>query len=318
MINNIVSVSGGKDSTAALLMAIALETENLSAVFADTGNEHELTYEYVHYLERATGIKIQWVKADFSEQIANKRKYIAEKWPIPNKHYPEGIRQDVIQSALSILQPTGNPYLDLCLWKGRFPSTKAQFCTHELKIAPVFLQCFFPKLDNGEVIYSWQGVRRDESLNRRYLPEFEEVGGGLFNYRPILKWPAIETFETMKYFGIKPNPLYAQGCNRVGCFCINQRKKETLNWSVRWPEHIERIAEWERIVSQASKRQYVTFFSTSHEEGLTDAQYFEKGNIHKVVEWSKTTRGGVHYDLLGGLIDSKECASSYGLCGEAA
>ncbi|ARD10127.1 phosphoadenosine phosphosulfate reductase family protein [Pseudomonas savastanoi] len=42
--HNIVSVSGGKDSTATLLVAIALDTPNLQAVFADTGNEHEQTY----------------------------------------------------------------------------------------------------------------------------------------------------------------------------------------------------------------------------------------------------------------------------------
>lgn len=34
--HNIVSVSGGKDSTATLLVAIALEVSNLQAVFADT------------------------------------------------------------------------------------------------------------------------------------------------------------------------------------------------------------------------------------------------------------------------------------------
>ena len=41
--HNIISFSGGKDSTAMLLLAIERETDNLSAVFADTGNEHEQT-----------------------------------------------------------------------------------------------------------------------------------------------------------------------------------------------------------------------------------------------------------------------------------
>ncbi|MFI8038977.1 phosphoadenosine phosphosulfate reductase family protein, partial [Acinetobacter baumannii] len=48
---NIVSISGGKDSAATLLLALEQNVSNLLAVFADTGNEHEITYEYVRYLE---------------------------------------------------------------------------------------------------------------------------------------------------------------------------------------------------------------------------------------------------------------------------
>ncbi len=52
---NIISVSGGKDSTALLLLAIEMEVPNLRAVFADTGNEHQHKYDYVHYVANATG-----------------------------------------------------------------------------------------------------------------------------------------------------------------------------------------------------------------------------------------------------------------------
>lgn len=79
--HNIVSVSGGKDSTATLLVAMAWEVPGLEAVFADTGHEHPATYEYVEYLSEATGVPIRWVKADFSAQIARKRAYVEEKWP---------------------------------------------------------------------------------------------------------------------------------------------------------------------------------------------------------------------------------------------
>lgn len=47
---NVISVSGGKDSTAMLLLAIERGTENIRPVFCDTGNEHPLTYDYVRYL----------------------------------------------------------------------------------------------------------------------------------------------------------------------------------------------------------------------------------------------------------------------------
>ena len=67
--HNIISFSGGKDSTAMLLLAIERETDNLSAVFADTGNEHEQTYDYVRYIEQATGVPIRWVKRIFHARL---------------------------------------------------------------------------------------------------------------------------------------------------------------------------------------------------------------------------------------------------------
>lgn len=170
--HNIVSVSGGKDSTATLLVAIALETQNLRAVFADTGNEHEQTYEYLDYLERATGVKIQRVKADFTRQIAGKRRFVEVKWR------EQGVAEEIVLAALEALKPTGNPFLDLCIWKGRFPSRKAQFCTMELKRDPMLEQVVIPLMSPDNMLISWQGVRADESINRRYLPECDEVGGG--------------------------------------------------------------------------------------------------------------------------------------------
>ena len=84
MIHNIVSISGGKDSTAMALLAIERETENLRFVFADTGHEHRLTYDYVDYLsgelERRCGVGIERVRADFSRQIEKRRHTVATKW----------------------------------------------------------------------------------------------------------------------------------------------------------------------------------------------------------------------------------------------
>ena len=77
--HNIVSVSGCKDSTALLLLALERNTENLQAVFADTGHEHPQTYEYIQYLNDNV-LPIKTIRADFSEQIARKREFIATKW----------------------------------------------------------------------------------------------------------------------------------------------------------------------------------------------------------------------------------------------
>lgn len=170
-IKNIVSMSGGKDSTATALLALTLDVKNLSFVFADTGHEHAQTYEYLDYLEQSLDVKIERVRADFSEEINRRRKKLEEG-------DLDGWGESERLSAVELLKPTGNPFLDLSLWKGRFPSSKARFCTYELKVSPIFEKVFFPLLDQGHTIWSWQGVRRDESLARRFVPEFEEVGGG--------------------------------------------------------------------------------------------------------------------------------------------
>lgn len=296
--HNIVSVSGGKDSTATLLLAIVKEVSNLQAVFADTGNEHPITYDYLNYLENTLHITIKCVRADFSEQINRKRELVANKWR------SEDVSERIIEQALTLLIPTKIPFLDLCLWKGRFPSRCAQFCTTELKVNPIFEQVFLPLMANKHMILSWQGIRREESLTRRFLAECQEVGDGLFNYRPILKWTINSVFEAHSYMGIKPNPLYLNGMSRVGCMpCINCSKDELLAIGKRYPDEIERIKAWEALVSKVSKRSSATFFKSDYRgHGIVDH-----------VAWSKTSRGGNQYDLLR-IDNDLSCHSAYGLC----
>lgn len=314
--HNIISVSGGKDSTALLLLAIERQTENMQAVFADTGHEHPQTYEYVQYLND-TVFPIRTVKADFTDDIERKREFVRSKWP------EMGVPQDQVDRAIATLVPTGNPFLDLCIWKGRFPSTRARFCSEELKRNPIVEQVQAPLIDAGDDVVSWQGVRADESLARRHLAEREEKrtwpnGATLWNYRPILKWTAEDCFAMHRKHGIKHNPLYEQGMGRVGCMpCIHARKDELLAIAQRFPEEIERVAEWERIVMQASKRGGATFFAVT-DLGVThnDERANTEGNIWKFVEWSKTSRGRQNYDMFrtGDVEPGQLCSSIYGLC----
>lgn len=318
---NLFSISGGKDSTAMLLLGIERQTENMQAVFADTGNEHELTYEYVQYLNDNV-YPIQKIRADFTKQIAKKRDFILTKWAL------HGVEQSAIDRAAQAMQPTGNPFLDLCIWKGRFPSSKAAFCSEELKRNPIIKQVQNPLLNAGHDVRSWQGVRRDESLRRRMLPENElkqthKNGAELWNYRPILDWTAEQCFAMHKKHGVKHNPLYELGMGRVGCMpCINCRKDELLEISKRFPEVIERIRAWEDAVKAASKRQAATFFAAPNKTmlHLTDKQKQEwsaSQTIEKVVQWSQTSRGGKQFDLLRvGDIQGQaiKCSSIYGLC----
>jgi 3'-phosphoadenosine 5'-phosphosulfate sulfotransferase (PAPS reductase)/FAD synthetase len=296
---DVLSISGGKDSTAMWLYAREQGVEVLP-VLADTGHEHPTTYEYLNYLEKELG-PIRRVKADFTERIENKRNYVATKWR------EEGIQEKIIEQALQVLHPTGIPFLDLCLWKGRFPSTKARFCTQFLKREVIFDQIYIPILEQNGHIISWQGVRADESIARSNLPEREETPEGIHIYRPLIKWTANDVFEMHKRGGIQPNPLYKQGMTRVGCMpCINANKGELFEIARRYPEEIERVVKWEELVAKASKRGASSFFSTRDGHG----------HIEEAVEWSKTVYGGKQYDLVKAIEfeDVPTCSSVYGLC----
>jgi len=310
---HVVSVSGGKDSTATLLLALErLGRENMRAIFCDTGNEHQAVYEYLSYLEQALDIQIDRLKADFSEQIANKRMFIArDKRTRRDKKTGRRVRwtNKAKRRALSALKPTGNPFLDLCLLKGRFPSRKGQFCTEELK-RNMAVAYQIDLLDAGYSVISWQGIRRNESENRRHAKLSERIGPRLYAFRPLVEWTALDVFDYCAKHRIQPNPLYLQGCNRVGCMpCINVSKEELRTISQRWPEEIERIAEWEQLVRLASKQGAASFFYD------TDSERARKGgSVVARVEWSRTTRGGRQYDLLVDINEPTACASSYGLC----
>lgn len=274
--------------------------------FADTGNEHEAVYEYVDYLERETGVSVHRLRPDFTDWWWHRRDYVRDQWP------EKGVPADVVARVLAVMEkgPTGNPYLDLCIIKGRFPSRRAQFCTQFLKTEPL-TEYALALIESHGAVESWQGVRAEESPGRAKLPENEDKGGGLTIYRPILRWTADEVFAQHRKHGIKPNPLYTMGMNRVGCMpCINQNKDGLLEISKRFPQHIDRIAEWEVIVSAGSKRGNCTFIPAM---GDTDTA-FERGNIRQMVKWSQTQHGGRLVDWIRQTDEPAACSSSYGLC----
>jgi 3'-phosphoadenosine 5'-phosphosulfate sulfotransferase (PAPS reductase)/FAD synthetase len=286
--HHIVCVSGGKDSTALLALAVVQDVPNLEAVFADTGHEHRLTYDYLGYLsdwlQRQGHRPIRTIRADFSDDFARRRDYLLRvaSGEIEDRFGKRRHTQHSAARAAAAMAPTGNPFMDLALLKGRFPSTKVRFCSQRLKRNPIIEQVLLPLLGDSLVL-SWQGVRAQESEARSRLPECDDVGGGLFNYRPILRWTVADVFEAHRCVALEPNPLYKMGMKRVGCMpCINCGKDELLSISQRFPDVIARVEAMEERVRHASKRGGSTFFSTSDGNGT---------GIRQVVQWAKTSRG---------------------------
>lgn len=328
----VVSVSGGKDSTATLEIAIdTYGRDNCRIVFADTGNEHELTLQHVdRYMTDRYG-EIATVRADFSVQISNKRRYVETVWPT------KGVPNEIVQRALWVLRATGNPFLDLCLWKGRFPSRTRQFCTQYLKRIPLDAY-LLDRMQDGVQVESWRGLRRDESQNRKDTPDSEMAAEGYRIVYPIQSWSAERVVDFVRGRGIKLNPLYSLGFGRVGCMpCINVGKDELLNTAHRFPEHIDKIREWESLVCLAAKRGWTTFFADAARVSFVavpgwrleqveiesgeiedqwiepDAAIFERLRVDKRVEWASTSRGGRQFDFIRSA-QPEGCSSLYGLC----
>ena len=306
----VVSISGGKDSTATYLRAMELGVPFLP-VFADVDNEFDETYDYVRNLHHITGgPEVQFVQADLSDKFERKRKTIREKWP------EQGVSNEVVERALVVMKPSGNRFLDLSLLRSGFPGTERRFCTQELKIKPIQKQVQEPIYKAGYSVFSWQGIRAEESPARRgkkifqYHHKSKNTPYPYYSLLPILWWSIADVWAQHKRHNIKPNPLYFQGYNRVGCrLCIMSTKKDIRLVSQQAPGVIEILREWEFLVGQASKKDtpYATFFPVRSRRRKIDPALIttDQHGIDDAVEWSKTTHGGKIYDLFA--IGAKPC-----------
>lgn len=295
----VLSISGGKDSTAMYLLALEWGRP-FRAVFADTGNEHEWTVDYVNALhEKTGGPKVETFYRQYTaEDFDRKRKFIAEKWP------GKGISDSLCERAIAATKPSGNPFLDACILRSGFPGTRGRFCTEHLKIIPIREQVYAPAWERDLTVVSWQGVRHEESAARADALLWQRIqtrqkDGELYVHRPLIEWTLDDVWKQHRRHGVEPNPLYANGMTRVGCMpCIYERKGELRIIAERFPEHIDRIREWEDIVLQVSRSapEDVSFFMRNKMAGANNG---ERATIDKVVNWASSARGTSDmYDLI--------------------
>lgn len=269
---NICSVSGGKDSTALYCAMVEQYGYDFLPLFADTGNEHAVTVNYVRNLHvMANGPKVEIVTADFTEKLKNK-------------------------------EVSGNPFLDMMVWKGRAPSTKAQFCTEWVKLWPQFL--FLEKHYPNDEWIMFSGIRAAESERRKKAYPSPFTWNTYFDCEyilPMLYESEDFVFAYLKEKEVPPNPLYALGYGRVGCFpCIHANKTE-LSLLPDWAW--EKLKYWENKVGSS-------WFSAGTVPGIFIP------TIDDVRKWCMTHRGGKKFDLFKSVqpADAPSCMSSWGIC----
>ena len=169
--------------------------------------------------------------------------------------------------------------LDLAIKKKRFPSTKARFCTSELKAIPMIDWV----LSQQEHLLIIQGIRAAESKSRSLLQEHcrffkyyftpiktDKNGKDIFHtyrkkeviewckqfddslLRPVFHWSAQQVIDYILVNKQTPNPLYSKGAHRVGCFpCVMSNKTELKSMCQLTPEWIEKVNQAEILVGSS-------------------------------------------------------------------
>jgi 3'-phosphoadenosine 5'-phosphosulfate sulfotransferase (PAPS reductase)/FAD synthetase len=201
--------------------------------------------------------------------------------------------------------------------RASFSTRMGRWCTRELKIEP--LRAYHDE-HGGETV-AVLGVRAAESVARSKMVELEDEpqghrSWGGWIWRPLLSWSIEDVLRIHARHGLPVNPLYQRGHNRVGCFpCIFAQKEEIKLIAEHAPA---RIAEIDRLEVAATGERARRNAETPGRYAYNEATFFQVRvgvaimPIGRVVEWSRTSRGGYQLNLLqeppkGGCV-------SWGLC----
>lgn len=272
---HILSVSGGKDSTAAGLF-LREQGIPFRAVFFDTGWEHPDTYRYLRdVVPTVLGVEVEWHRR------------------LPSLSPRPDALAEALEAHLDLpLNPWGDrrsAMVRWCLKKGMFPSRVARWCTSELKYhaAVAVMRAAHAA---GELPVNVVGVRAEESAARRGLPE-REIDADLDAavWRPLIAWTTADVIAIHQRHGVQPNPLYlrAEGARRVGCWPCIQCGKAELRLLAR-DEHRVRVLEaLEFVVGWLACERYA-----ERGDVMVRAPAFFQGNrADAVATWCGRCRG---------------------------
>ena len=208
--NNIVSLSGGKDSTAMLLMMIERKEPIHSVVFFDTGWEFPQMYEHIDLFEKKTGHKVWRLHSTFPfDYWLYARPVIAHKGPNKGQLYKIG---------------------------NGWPSIKFRWCTRQ-KVQAIDMFC--KPISN---VVQCIGYAADENRSLSD-PKFS------YRF-PLQEWDITEVDALQYCYdkGYNWGGLY-EHFGRVSCFCCPLQKTSELRtlWKY-YPDLWKRMIEMDKAI----------------------------------------------------------------------
>ena len=299
----VVSVSGGKDSTATCLYLQELGLP-YEAIFFDTGWEHADTYQYLtEYLPTKIGPIQRLVRKQ--EMKTPELEALAEKYEKRLGWY--------------------SPMVRLCIHKGVFPARQSRWCTEQLKVYTA--RDHLISLEDEPI--SVVGIRAEESKARSKMSEWEWFKAGDCEiWRPLISWTFEDVIAIHQRHNCTPNPMYMgdNPAERVGCYpCIYARKDEIRRIASNDPDRIELLADLERDIHAIRVKRA----EDKGEELRTPTGWFQSPGgeinpatgkrsglcwpIERVVEWSRTKYGGRQFELFDALPGEQGCVR-WGMC----
>lgn len=212
---HIVSISGGKDSTA-LAIFLRQNYPEIPAeyVFCDTGAELPETYEYLERLEALLGVEIHRLSA---------------------------------LDLLGLAKKPGRTAFDVWLYEvygGFLPSPRSRWCTRVLKIEP------FEAFVGDSQAFSYIGIRSDED-REGYVGKKPAVISKRPNILPVypfkdagIRLADVKALLMESGLGM---PEYYQWRSRSGCyFCFYQQIGEWQGLKENHPEEFDAAKAYEK------------------------------------------------------------------------
>jgi 3'-phosphoadenosine 5'-phosphosulfate sulfotransferase (PAPS reductase)/FAD synthetase len=173
--------------------------------------------------------------------------------------------------------------VDMAIKKKRFPSTKARFCTEELKSIPM-IDYILDEVKSSFIVI--QGIRKDESASRSKMlkkctffkhyfepygfdkkgkPKYHSyrkdeikefcMGNQHIVFRPCFDWTGVATMQYIIDNGHRPNQLYFQSSKRVGCFpCVMCTLGEIKAIADNSPDYKDRLINAESDINALGQR----------------------------------------------------------------
>ena len=214
---HIVSLSGGKDSTAMLLMMLEKNMPIDEIIFCDTGMEFPAMYTHLDKVEQYTGRKITRLKSERSFEY-----YMFER----KKTHGKNIDRSGLQWPMPILR----------------------WCTGRLKTKPY--KKYIKEKYKGEETITYIGIAYDELERRKKAKSFHVHP--LFDWQITEKQALQYCYDR----GFNWNGLYEM-FNRVSCWCCPlQSLKELYQLYTHFPEFWQKLKDMDRQANNNFRSDY--------------------------------------------------------------